>query len=120
MGKDPQRFALVVPVLEFGDQIFGLLAVSEHKHRSFLDGPFKVMVADFLVGFAGPLAIGLLDRSHQPGIGAKVLHPGKTPDVVNFIEHDQGQDLAYTRDGAQQIKGEIIVLLSKPSFPALQ
>jgi hypothetical protein len=61
MGVDTQGFAFVVLALQFGDEIFGLGAVPEHQDRSFLNGPFEMVVADFLVGMAGPFTVGFLD-----------------------------------------------------------
>ena len=69
VGKDPEGLALVVTVLQLADIILGLMGVPEHEDGCLLDSPFKVMVADFLVGMSGPFPIGLFDGFDQPGIG---------------------------------------------------
>jgi hypothetical protein len=69
MGKNAKGFALVVFAFQFTDIVFGLGRLSQEKHGRLFDGPFKVVVADFLVGMAGPFAVRLFSRAYQPCIG---------------------------------------------------
>jgi len=85
MCKDAKRLTLIVFMLQLGRVVFGLFRISQHEDGRFLYGPLEMMVADFFVGVTGPFAIGFFGRSDQPGIGGKVLHSWKAPDVMYFV-----------------------------------
>ena len=85
MGKDAQGLALVVFVFQLAHIILGLAGISEHQDGGLFDGPFKMVVADFLIGMPGPFAVGLFYRSDQAGIGRKVLDPGKR--LISWISY---------------------------------
>jgi hypothetical protein len=57
VGKNPERFALIVSTLQLGNEIFCLLRISEHQNCSFLDSPFEMMVTDLFIGMAGPFPV---------------------------------------------------------------
>jgi hypothetical protein len=69
VGQNTQRFAFVVFLGQPRDEVFGLVGFSEHQNDRFVDRPFEVVVADFLVTLAGPFAIGFFDRADEPGVG---------------------------------------------------
>ena len=110
MGQDAKGFTLVVFSFEFCGIGFGLAGMPQEQDHGFLDGPFEVVVADFLIGFAGPFAVGFFYRFNQAGIGGKILDPGKASDVMDFIEDHQGQDRTDTRYGLQQKERMDVVL----------
>mgnify|MGYP000256458682 CR=1 FL=1 len=61
------------------------------------------------VAFAG----GISRAFDEPGIGDKVLDGGETVDVVDFVEDDQGEDLADAGHGTDQKEILGIMLLGR-------
>jgi hypothetical protein len=56
MGKNPQRFTLVVFAFQFTYIIFSIRRIPEHKDGGFFDRPFEMVVTDqgtgYLCGFS--------------------------------------------------------------------
>ncbi len=59
-------------------------------------------VTDLLAAVALPLSGRLFGALDQPGIGSKVLDPGKSIDLVDFIEHDHGKDRPDAMDRSEE------------------
>ena len=49
-------------------------------------------------------AVGELGALDQAAVRAEVADRGKARDVVDLVEHDQGEDLADTGYGAQAVE----------------
>ena len=69
VAEDAQSLALAVAFLEPDNEGFDPLGFAQHDDGGLRDGPFEVGIADFLIGFAGPLTIGHFLGSNQAGIG---------------------------------------------------
>ena len=69
-----------------------------------------MVVTNFLVGYAGPLAVGFFHRANQPGVGGKILDCGEPSGIVDFIQDYQCQDLSDTGNGSKQVQGVLIML----------
>jgi hypothetical protein len=61
-----------------------------------------------------PFAVGVFGALHHATLRHKVLHPGKTRDVLNLIEDDECQDLSDSWDGLEPCIRLPIVHLSTP------
>src|SRR5215208_4520746 len=56
------------------------------------------------------LARGLMPAFDQTGVGEKVLDAGEPLEVVDLVEQSQGQNLADSRDGAQEVEGPFMII----------
>jgi len=107
---NPKGLAFIILAAQAINHFFGLLRFAQADHGSGSNRPLEMGVADLFVGPSGALAVGLFFGSDQPGIGAKALHRAKALDVVHFVQDGQGQDLAHTGNGPEQIKAVVVML----------
>ena len=86
---------------------FAAFAVTDQQTGGFAKGPLEMGVADLLAGraFAGRFVAA----ADQAGVGEEVADVGEAGDVVDFIEEDQGQDLADAGNGEESVIGVAIV-----------
>ena len=102
LGDDREGFGLAV----FADQplveLFGWAVGSEEQTGSLTESPLEVDVADLGVLGALVLAGRLACGFDQAAVGDEVTDGGETADIVDFIDHHQGEDLADAGNGAQQ------------------
>jgi len=76
--------------------------VLEEEHGGFGEGPFEMGVADLLAAVTLSLPGGFFGALDQPGIGSEVLNPGEAVDLVDFIEHDHGEDWPDAMDRSEK------------------
>ena len=111
MRQDGQRFALAMLVFQAGQMLWPCRIIPEEQHGRFGKGPLEARVPDFFARGALAFARGFPGTLDQAAVGDEILHPGKAVNIMNFIEHDQGQDFPHPRDGTQAVEGGGVVLL---------
>ena len=73
--------------------------------------PFEVSIADLGARGAIAFASGFPGTLDQAAVRDEILPPGKAANIMDFIEHDQGQNFPHPGDGTQAVEGEGVVLL---------
>jgi hypothetical protein len=101
VAENAECLALVVftgEALEVGLHAVGF---PDEQKGGFADGPLEVGVADLLVRrHAAGLAGRGLRWADEAAVRAKLLYAIEAADVVDLIEEDEGEYLAYTGDGS--------------------
>jgi hypothetical protein len=105
VGADRERFGFAVLVFAFGKILFPGLTLADKKHGGFGTGPASVDGAHLFARRAESFAVRFLGTFHQPTRRDEILHPGKTANVVNLLENDQGQHLSDAWHGLEPRKG---------------
>src|SRR5262249_46255122 len=78
---------------------------TEEQTGRLAEGPAQLRVADLLAATADHLAVGLVRGADQPGVGQQLPRVGETPDVVDLVKQDEGQDRADPGDRPQAVVG---------------
>ena len=87
MGQDPEGLTLVVSMFKFSHIGFGLTGFSEHQDCGLFNGPFEMVITDFLVAVPGPFAVGLFDWLDQACIRGKILNSWESFGIMDLVQH---------------------------------
>jgi hypothetical protein len=101
MGEHGQRCGFAGFAFQFGKVRLAGPVLPSEEDRGFGKGPAQMDIADLPARRAQPFVVRLLGAFDQPAVGDEILHPRKAGDVVDFIEEDQGENLANPRHRLQ-------------------
>jgi hypothetical protein len=110
MRQTSQRLACAVRLRQSGQLCWACGVVTQAQDGRFSKRPRQRGVAHLGAGGPGALAGGFPGALDHATIGDDLLHAGKTPDIMDFIEPYATPDRADARDGTQPVKSLGIVL----------